>query len=87
MGEPGSHGLIGEAGSAGLHLCNKHAFPSGSVVKNLPAGQETWVRSLGGEDPLKKGMVTHSSILAWRISWTEKPGRLQSTGWQRVGHH
>ena len=46
----------------------------------------TWVRSLGGEDPLEKEMATHSSILAWRIPWTEEPGRLQSTGSQRVGH-
>ena len=48
--------------------------------------QETWVRSLGREDPLEKEMVNHSSILAWRIPWTEKPGRLQSMGSQRVGH-
>ena len=47
------------------------------TVKNLPAMQETWVRSLGGEDPLDKGMATHSSILAWRIPWGEEPGRLQ----------
>ena len=56
-------------------------FPSGSVVKHLPAVQEmqeTWVPSLGWEDPLEKGMATHSSILAWRIPWTENPGsRLQ----------
>ena len=55
-------------------------------VKNLPAVQETWVQSLGGEDLLDKGMATHSSILAWKISWTEEPGRLQSIGSQRVGH-
>ena len=54
------------------------------MVKNLPAMQETWVQSLGQEDPLEKGMVTHSSILAYRISWTEKPGGLQSMGSQRV---
>ena len=48
------------------------------MVKNLPAVQETSVRSLAGEDPLKKGMATHSSILAWRILWTEELGRLQS---------
>ena len=53
------------------------------MVKNLSAVQETWVRSLGGEDPLEKGMATHSSILAWRISWTEEPGGLQSMGSQR----
>ena len=53
------------------------------VVKNLPAIQETWVRSLGQEDPLEKGMSTHSSCLAWRIPWTEEPGGLQL---QRIGH-
>ena len=57
------------------------------MVKNPPAKQETWVRSLGHEDPLEKGIATLSSILAWRIPWTEKPGRLQSTGSQRVGHN
>ena len=51
-------------------------FPGGSVVKNLPAKQETWVQSLGGEYPLEKGMTTHSSILAWEISWTEEPDGL-----------
>ena len=56
------------------------------MVKNLPAMKETWVRSLGWEDPLEKGMATYSSILAWRISWTEEPGGLQSMGSQRVGH-
>ena len=56
------------------------------TVKNLPAMQETHVRSLGHEDPLEKGMATHSSNLAWRILWTEEPGGLQSTGSQRVGH-
>ena len=50
------------------------------VVKNLPAMQETWVLSLGQEDPLEEGMATHSSILAWRIPWTEEPGSLQSHG-------
>ena len=52
--------------------------------KNLPAMQETQVQSLGQEDPLEKGMATHSSILAWRIPWTEDPGGLQSMGLQRV---
>ena len=56
------------------------------MVKNLPAMQETWVRFLGWEDPSEKGMATHSSILAWRIPWTEKPGGLQSMGLQRVRH-
>ena len=55
-------------------------------VKNLPAMQEARVQSLGQEDPLEKGMATHSSILAWRIPCTEKPGGLQSMGSQRVGH-
>ena len=55
------------------------------MVKNLPAMQETKVQLLDGEDPLKKEMVAHSNILAWRIPWTEEPGRLQSRGLQRVG--
>ena len=55
-------------------------------LKRLPTMWETWVRSLGWEDPLEKEMATHSSILAWRIPWTEEPGGLQSTGSQRVGH-
>ena len=54
-------------------------------LKRLPPMRETWVRSLGQEDPLEKEMVTQSSILAWKIPWTEEPGRLQSTGSQRVG--
>ena len=57
------------------------------TVKNLPAMQETRVQSLGGEEPLEKGMATQSSILAWRIPWTEEPGGLQSMGSQRVGHN
>ena len=64
-------------------------FPSRSVVKNLPTMQEmqeTQVRSLSWEDPLEEGMATHSSILAWRIPWTEEPGGLQSMGLQRVRH-
>ena len=55
------------------------------MVKNLPARQDPWVRSLGQEDSLEKGLATHSSILAWRILWTEEPGGLQSMGWQTVG--
>jgi len=54
------------------------------VVKNPPARQETWAQFLGQEDPLEEGMATHSSILAWRIPWTEEPGGLQSMGSQRV---
>ena len=53
-------------------------------IKRLPAMQETWVRSLGWEDPLEKEMATHSSTLAWEIPWMEEPGRLQSMGWRRV---
>ena len=56
------------------------------LVRNPPAMQETWVQSLGWEDALEDGMATHSSILAWRIPWTEEPGGLQSIGSQRVGH-
>ena len=56
------------------------SFSGGSDGKNLPAMQETWVRSLGQEDPLEEGRATHSSILAWRIPWTEEPGGLQSMG-------
>ena len=55
-------------------------------VKNPPAMQETWVPSLGQEDPLEEGMATHSNILAWRIPWTEEPGGLQSVGSQTVRH-
>ena len=57
------------------------------LLKNLPAVQETWVRSLGWEDPLEKEMATHSSLLAWKISCAEQPGGLQSMGLQRVGHN
>ena len=56
------------------------------MVKNLPAVQEIWVQSLGQEDPLEKGMATHSSILAWRVPWTEEPSGLQSMGSQRFRH-
>ena len=64
-------------------------FPGGSAVESLPAMQELQearVRSLSGADPLEEGMATHSSILAWRIPWTEEPGGLQSMGSQRAGH-
>ena len=56
------------------------------MVERLPSMQETWVQSLGWEDPLEKEMATHSSTLAWRIPWMEEPGRLQSMGLQRVRH-
>ena len=66
----------------------KLGFPGGSVIKNLlteQETQETWVRSLGGEDHLEEELTTHSSILAWRIPWTGEPGEIQSIGSQRVG--
>ena len=68
-------------------LCS---FPGDSDGKNLPVMQEmqkTWVQSLGWEDPLEEEIATHSSTLAWKIPWTEEPGRLQSIGSQRVGHN
>ena len=61
-------------------------FPGDLAVKNLPAMQELRFRCLGQEDPLEEGMATHSSILAWRIPWTEKPGGSKSRGTQRAGH-
>ena len=69
------------------HFYSIRGFPGGSAVKNQPAIQETQVQSLGWEAPLEKEMATHSSILAWRIPWTEEPGGLQSMGSQRVGHN
>ena len=65
-------------------MCNRVVA---QTVKNPPAMQETQVGSLGQEDPLEKGMATHSSMLAWRIPWAEEPGGLQSTGSQRIGRH
>ena len=62
------------------------ASPMAHRVKNPPVMQETWVRSLGQEDPLDEGRATHSSIPAWRILWTEESGGLQFTGLQRAGH-
>ena len=69
------------------HIYKIEGFPGVSAVKNLPAMQETWVRSLGGENPLEEETATHSSILAWRIPWTEELGGLQSMELQRVGHN
>ena len=69
----------------GSFFLNKASLVA-QMLKNLPAMHETWVRSLGWEDPLEEGMATHSSILAWRIRWTEEPGGLQSMGLQRVRH-
>ena len=64
----------------------EYDFPVAQTVKDLPVMQETWVLSLGWEVPLEKGMSIHSSILAWRIPWTETPDGLQSMGSQIVGH-
>ena len=61
-------------------------FPGDSVIKNPPVMKEMWLHSRGQEDLLEEGMTPHSSILAWRIPWTEKPGGLWSLGSQRVGH-
>ena len=70
-----------------IYLLETEASLVAQMVKNLPAMQETQVQSLGWEDPLEKGMVTHSSTLAWRIPWIWEPGRPQSMGTQTVGHH
>ena len=75
-----------------ISVCLGHIFLTfwaslvAQMVKNPPVMQETWVQSLDEEDPLEKEMATHSSILAWRIPWTGKPGGLQSVGSQRVRH-
>ena len=61
-------------------------FPGGSDSKESTCSAETWIQSLGWEDPLEEGMATHANILAWIIPWTEEPGGLQSTESQRVGH-
>ena len=70
-----------------MGLGHTRDFPVAQMVKNLPAMQDTWVQSLGQEDPLEKEMAIHSSILAWRIPWTEESGGLQAMGSQRVGHN
>ena len=71
---------------ARMYFFGRGNYSGGSDSKESAAMQETCVQSLGGEDPLEKGMATHSSIHAWRIPWIEKPGGLQSMGSQRVGH-
>ena len=82
--------MVDVAGFGQEEAADRSAFEQSSLVaqrvKYLPTMQETWVRSLGWEDPLEKEMATHSSILAWRIPWTEEPGGPQSTGSQGVGH-
>ena len=67
--------------------CTERAYLVAQMVKRLPAMRETWVRSLGREDPLAKEMATQFSILAWRIPWMEEPGRLQVMGLKSVGHN
>ena len=76
------------AKSKGIYLSPVYlwAYLVAQRLKHLPPMWEIWVQSLGQEDPLEKEMATHSNILAWRIPWTEEPGRLQSMGSQRVGH-
>ena len=64
----------------------EYGLPYSSLVKNLPAIQEIWVRALGQEDRMEKAMAIHCSILAWRIQWIEEPGGPQSMGSQKVGH-
>ena len=67
--------------------CLTRGFPVAQLVKNLSAMQETWVQSLGQEEPLEREMAIRSGILAWKIPWTEEPGGLQSMGSQRAGHN
>ena len=81
VGELRSHLLLGQ-----ISVC-VYIYMVAQTVNNLPAMEETWVQSLGPRDPLEEGMVTHSSILAWIIPGTQKPGWLQSIGWHRIGHN
>ena len=87
-GDPGSIPGLGRSAGKGIGypLQYSWAFLVAQLVKNTPAMQETWVRSLGREDLLEEAMATHSNILAWKIPWTEEPGELQSVGSQRVEH-
>ena len=68
-------------------MCIYGASLVAQEVKSLPATQETWIQPLGWEEPLEEGMATHSSVLAWRIPWTEEPGGLQSMESQSIGHN
>ena len=85
--DPNSIPGLGRSPAEGIGYPLQYSWASlvAQKVKRVPAMQETWVRSLGQEDPLEKEMATHSSTLAWKIPWTEEPGRLQSMGSQRVG--
>ena len=88
-GDPGSIPGSESSPEEGIDYPLQYSWASlvAQMVKNLPAMRETWVWSLGWEDPLQEGMATHSSTLAWRIPWTEEPGRLQSMKLQRVRHN
>ena len=88
-GDPGSISGSGRCPGGWIGCPLQHSWASlvAHMVKDLPAMQETWVRSLGWGDPLEEEMVTHSSILAWNIPWTEGPGGPQSMGLQRVRHN
>ena len=85
-GDPSSIPGLGTSAGEGIGYPLQYSWASlvAQPVKNLPAILETWVQSLGWEDSLEKGKATHSSILAWRIPWTEEPGRLQSMGLQEL---
>ena len=87
-GDPGSIPGSGRSTGEGIGYPLQYSWASlvTQLVKNPPAMWETWVGSLGWEDPLEEGMAIHSSILAWRFPWTEEPGGLQSMRSQRVGH-
>ena len=87
-GDPGSIPGSGRSPGEGIGYLLQYSWASlmAQLVKNLPAMQKIRDRYLGGEDPLEEGMATHSSILAWRIPWTEEPGGLQSMRLQRVRH-
>ena len=87
-GDPSSIPRSGRSAGEGISYPLQYSWASlvAQLVKNLPAIWETWLQSLGWEDPLEEGKATHSSILAWRIPRTEEPGRLQSMGSQRVRH-
>ena len=86
VGDPSSIPGLGRSTGEGIGYPLQYSWASlvAQLVKNLPEMWETWVISLGWEDPLEKGMATYSSMLAWRIPWTEEPGGLQSMGSQRV---
>ena len=88
VGDPGLIPQLGRSPGEGISYPLQYSWTSlvAQLAKNLPAMQETWVRSLVWEDPLEEGMATHSTILPWRIPWTEEPDGLQSMGLQRVGH-